>query len=125
MAQCQLQIIGTGRADATQIAHAVQCLKNTQHTGNAALGGHFINDIRLTDTQLRLGRLQVVEHHGHGAVIFILRLHRQTGQWVGACGNIGTRLRFGFRFRLGCRLRLFRGFRLLRRGLLLLLFSAA
>ena len=47
MTQCQLDIIGTGRTDAADAADIFQGLINRQHSGNAALGGHLIDDVRL------------------------------------------------------------------------------
>ena len=109
--QSQLQIIGPGGADAAQVLHALQGLVHPQHPGDAALSGHLVDNVRPGDAQLRLSRLQVVEHHRHRTVVLILRLHGLPRQRIGAGRNVGFGLRFRFRLlhrrrrRWGLRLR--------------------
>ena len=112
VAQGQFDVVGPGRTDAAQVTHALQGLIDPQHPGDAALGRHFIDDIRQGDTQLGLGLFQVIQHHRHWAVLLIFRLHGQAGQRIDPRWARG--LRVGFRFRDG--IFHWRGFRIRRRG---------
>ena len=122
-AQGQLDVIGPGGADTAQDARAADVLEHAQHPGDAALRRDLIDDVRLGDAKLGLGRFQIVEHHRHRAVVLILRLHGKPRQRVGARGHVGLRfrLRLGFRFRN----RLLDGLRLHRRFHRFLFFPAA
>ena len=95
MAQSQLQVIGSGGADAAKVPHPIQGLEEGHHPGDAALGGHLVDDIRLGDTQLGLGGLQIVDHHCHRAEPgeILVHAHARQGMVVGGLHHHGLRLR--------------------------------
>lgn len=96
-----------GRSDAPQVPHPLQRLEHPQHPGDAALGGDLVDDVRLGHSQLRLGRLQVIEHHRHRAVFFVHRLHRHPGKGIRPGGDVGLRLHRFHRLLYRRRVRLF------------------
>ena len=67
VAQGQLDVIGSGGADGADHPHLLHRLVDPQHPGDASLGHHLVDDVGLGLAQLGQGRLQVVEHDGHGA----------------------------------------------------------
>ena len=97
VSQGQLHKVGPGGADAAQGFNAFHRLVQAQHPGDAPLYRNLVNDIRLGDAQLGLGRLQVVQHNGDGPQVLILRLHGKARQRVDSRRDIG--LRFWYRFR--------------------------
>ena len=96
----QRDVVIPGGAHGADVPHIGQILIHGHHAGDAPLGGHLVDEIRLGHAQLGQGLFQVVQHYGHRAVSADVLHHALAGQGV-AVGHDGLGIRDGLRLLLG------------------------
>ena len=83
--------------DGADVPHTVHRLEHPQHPGNAALGAHLVEYIRLSHPRLGERLFQIVQHHGVGPALCDVLRAALPGEGI----DIGQRLRRLWRLRKG------------------------
>ena len=80
------QVVSAKTADTADGLNILQILKDSQHTGHAALGGQFKHNICIGHTALGLRLLDIVNHNRDRTIHADVLVHALTGQWIGIRG---------------------------------------